>query len=46
MSKLELTIAVSEYDHVRDFASGVVTAEGIDAKEIVRRLIEETEAEE
>ncbi len=28
--KLELTIAISDYDHVRDFRSGAVTAEGID----------------
>jgi len=31
LANLELTIAVSDYDHVRDFASGVVRAEGIDA---------------
>jgi len=29
-SKLALTIAMSEYDHVRDFANGRVTAEGIE----------------
>jgi 4,5-dihydroxyphthalate decarboxylase len=32
MSDLELTVACSEYDHVRDFASGRVKAEGIDAR--------------
>ncbi len=31
MSRLPLTIAISDYDHVRDFATGRVTAEGIDA---------------
>lgn len=31
MTRLALTIAVSDYDHVRDFASGAVRAEGIDA---------------
>jgi 4,5-dihydroxyphthalate decarboxylase len=31
VSRLPLTIAISEYDHVRDFASGRVEAEGIDA---------------
>lgn len=31
MPKLPLTIATSDYDHVRDFATGRVTAEGIDA---------------
>jgi len=30
--RLELTIAISDYDHVRDFATGVVRAEGIDAR--------------
>ena len=46
MAKLPLTIAVSDYDHVRDFASGVVTAEGIEAnfltlsiEEIFQRFI-------
>lgn len=32
MPDLELTIAVSDYDHVRDFAAGRVKAEGIDAR--------------
>ncbi len=32
MSDLNLTIACSDYDHVRDFASGKVKAEGIDAR--------------
>ena len=32
MSDLEMTIACSEYDHVRDFASGRVKAEGIAAR--------------
>ena len=32
MSDLSLTIACSDYDHVRDFASGKVKAEGIDAR--------------
>lgn len=31
MSKLPLTVAISDYDHVRDFANGVVTADGIEA---------------
>ena len=31
MGNLQLTIAVSEYDHVRDFAPGAVMADGIDA---------------
>lgn len=31
LTGLPLTIAVSDYDHVRDFASGVVRAEGIEA---------------
>ena len=31
MSKLKLTIAISDYDHVRDFAEGKVKAEGIEA---------------
>lgn len=31
MPDLALTIAVSDYDHVRDFASGRIRAEGIDA---------------
>ncbi len=31
MAGIPLTIALSDYDHVRDFASGVVRAEGIDA---------------
>jgi len=30
MSRLKLTLAISEYDHVRDLASGVVRAEGIE----------------
>ncbi|MFB3150508.1 MAG: ABC transporter substrate-binding protein, partial [Alphaproteobacteria bacterium] len=30
MSKLKLTIATSDYDHLRDLATGRVTAEGID----------------
>ena len=32
MTDLSLTIACSDYDHVRDFASGRVKAEGIDAR--------------
>jgi len=47
MAKLPLTIAVSDYDHVRDFANGVVTAEGIEAnfltltvEEIFQRFIQ------
>ena len=32
MSDLSLTIACSDYDHVRDFATGKVKAEGIDAR--------------
>lgn len=46
MAKLPLTIAVSDYDHVRDFASGAVTADGIEAnfltltiEEIFQRFI-------
>jgi 4,5-dihydroxyphthalate decarboxylase len=35
MSDLELTVACSEYDHVRDFASGRVKAEGIDARFLI-----------
>ena len=31
MSQLPLTIAISDYDHVRDFQDGRVAAEGIDA---------------
>lgn len=31
MSDLALSVAVSDYDHVRDFANGRVKAEGIDA---------------
>jgi 4,5-dihydroxyphthalate decarboxylase len=31
MTRVALTIAISDYDHVRDFASGLVRAEGIDA---------------
>jgi 4,5-dihydroxyphthalate decarboxylase len=31
VSKLPLTIAISDYDHVRDFVAGKVAAEGIDA---------------
>ena len=30
MSRLRLTLAISDYDHVRDLTSGAVTAEGID----------------
>lgn len=30
MSRVELTMAMSEYDHVRDLVDGVVRAEGID----------------
>ena len=30
--RLQLTIAISDYDHVRDFATGVVRAEGIDTR--------------
>lgn len=30
MSKLNLTIATTDYDHFRDFRTGVVTAEGIE----------------
>ena len=46
MSKLRLTVAVSDYDHVRDFANGAVRAEGIDThfltlsiEEIFQRFI-------
>lgn len=46
MAKLRLTIAISDYDHVRDFANGVVTADGIEAnfltlsiEEIFQRFI-------
>ena len=31
MSELGVTIAISDYDHVRDFADGRIKAEGIDA---------------
>jgi 4,5-dihydroxyphthalate decarboxylase len=31
-SRLQLTIAISDYDHVRDFAAGAVRAEGIDTR--------------
>lgn len=31
MTDLPINIAISEYDHVRDFADGLVTAAGIDA---------------
>ncbi len=30
MSKIQLTLAISDYDHVRDLTSGRVVAEGID----------------
>jgi len=30
MSKLEISLAISDYDHVRDFVYGRVTAEGLD----------------
>src|SRR5262245_7588361 len=30
MSKLEVSLAISDYDHVRDFVHGRVTAEGLD----------------
>src|SRR6267378_1597491 len=30
MSKLAISLAISDYDHVRDFVSGRVTAEGLD----------------
>jgi 4,5-dihydroxyphthalate decarboxylase len=47
MAKLPLTIAVSDYDHVRDFANGVVAADGIEAtfltltiEEIFQRFIQ------
>lgn len=30
MSRLRLSLAISDYDHVRDLPNGVVTAEGID----------------
>jgi len=30
MNKLKLTIATTDYDHFRDFRTGVVRAEGID----------------
>ena len=30
MTKLRLTLGISDYDHVRDLTNGVVTAEGID----------------
>jgi 4,5-dihydroxyphthalate decarboxylase len=30
MSKLRLTLGISDYDHVRDLTSGTVTAQGID----------------
>jgi 4,5-dihydroxyphthalate decarboxylase len=46
MAKLPLTIAISDYDHVRDFANGVVAAAGIEAtfltlsvEEIFQRFI-------
>ncbi len=31
MANLPLTIAITDYDHIRDFASGAVRADGIDA---------------
>ena len=31
VSRLPLTIAISDYDHVRDFQDGRIQAEGIDA---------------
>ena len=30
MTKVQLTLAISDYDHVRDLTSGRVVAEGID----------------
>jgi 4,5-dihydroxyphthalate decarboxylase len=30
MSKLQISLAISDYDHVRDFVSGRVSAEGLD----------------
>jgi 4,5-dihydroxyphthalate decarboxylase len=30
--RLQVTIAISDYDHVRDFATGAVRADGIDAR--------------
>ena len=30
MPKLHLTLAISDYDHVRDFAEGDIEAEGIE----------------
>src|SRR5262249_45288369 len=30
MSKLAVSLAISDYDHVRDFVYGLVTAEGLD----------------
>ncbi len=30
MSKLPISLAISDYDHVRDFVYGRVTAEGLD----------------
>jgi 4,5-dihydroxyphthalate decarboxylase len=30
VSKLEISLAIYDYDHVRDFVSGAVTAEGLD----------------
>ena len=29
-SRIRLTVATDDYDHIRDLASGVVRAEGID----------------
>jgi 4,5-dihydroxyphthalate decarboxylase len=41
MSKLRLTFAASEYDHIHDLTSGVVQAEGIDLN-YLRLTIEDT----
>jgi hypothetical protein len=30
MSKLQISLAMSDYDHVRDFVSGRVNTEGLD----------------
>lgn len=40
MSKIGLTIAMSDYDHVRDFANGSITAEGIDANFLTLQIEE------
>ena len=35
---LTLSLAISDYDHVRDLCTGAVTAEGIEDKHIERQL--------